>query len=66
MLPALLFTHGLRPLFSQNSPDRSRQADARQLHRTQRQGAGKTGELLCVSAPWRLGVKICPGLGACL
>jgi hypothetical protein len=38
-----------------------------------RQGAGKTGELLCVSAAlvspksgeggWRLGVKICRGMG---
>jgi len=24
----------------------------------ERQGAGKSGELLCVCAPWRLGVKI--------
>ena len=39
MLPALLFTHGLRPLFSQNSPDRSRQADAGQFRRVQCQGS---------------------------
>src|SRR5256885_13889567 len=51
-----LATAGLRagiPLGFSNGTQRRQDA----------KGAGKTGKLLCVSAPWRLGVKIDRGLG---